>query len=238
MSEADGGDRDGLNGRGDDGYRSAGHGGTAMNPCPAIPATGAAATSLIVVAAALIIVGLLLVVRCGGDVAPSCARRRCPRRWCGGARRSRAHRGGDVVPTDRHGSTEDIGRQSSSVHDDVGAGHVNVGQHHGSGVRSTPSTTSLTAPTTTTTEPTTTTTMTRTTLPSPLGESQATCELYGGTFIVGAGNVIWTCTNMPQPNSGLVLSSRLAILGFRCDADGGGSTDAGAVPSWFVTCLS
>jgi hypothetical protein len=56
--------------------------------------------------------------------------------------------------------------------------------------------------------------------PVPFANSRATCESYGGTFVVGPGDPIWTCTNLATLDDG-PFSDRSDVLAAACTADGG-----------------
>ena len=75
-------------------------------------------------------------------------------------------------------------------------------------------------------------------LPNP-PEGTTACESFGGTFAVGTGNVVWTCTNLPtfDPDLDDRFDQRFMVLNDACQADGGTILRQPEDPPQDATCL-
>jgi hypothetical protein len=71
---------------------------------------------------------------------------------------------------------------------------------------------------------------------SPPPTGQQVCESYGGTFVVGTGDVLWECTNLATLPGGMQYAERFDALADACGADDGEGFGQRDVPPQDAAC--
>jgi hypothetical protein len=66
-------------------------------------------------------------------------------------------------------------------------------------------------------------------------EGQERCEFFSGTFAVGTGSVLWTCTDL-ETLTGPAFLDRADALDDACTSDGGNNFSQAGVAPQDATC--